>query len=50
VYFAVNNLLTITKYRGFDPDLGSSDPLSSGIDFGFYPQARSYMVGLNVGF
>lgn len=50
VYFAVNNLLTITKYRGFDPDLGSFDPLSSGIDFGFYPQARSYMVGLNVGF
>jgi TonB-dependent starch-binding outer membrane protein SusC len=50
VYFAVNNLLTITKYRGFDPDLGSSDPLSSGIDFGFYPQARSYMLGLNVGF
>ena len=50
VYFAVNNLLTITKYRGFDPDLGSFDPLSSGIDFGFYPQARSYMLGLNVGF
>lgn len=50
VYFAVNNLLTITQYRGFDPDLGSFDPLSSGIDFGFYPQARSYMLGLNVGF
>lgn len=50
VYFAVNNLLTLTQYRGFDPDLGSFDPLSSGIDFGFYPQARSYMLGLNVGF
>lgn len=50
IYFAVNNLVTLTKYRGFDPDLGSFDPLSAGIDFGFYPQARSYMWGVNVGF
>jgi len=50
VYFAVNNLATFTNYKGFDPDLGSFDPLSAGIDFGFYPQARSYMWGINVGF
>ncbi len=50
VYFAVNNLWTFTKYKGFDPDLGSFDPLSAGIDFGFYPQARSYMWGVNFGF
>ncbi|TAD98756.1 MAG: SusC/RagA family TonB-linked outer membrane protein, partial [Bacteroidetes bacterium] len=50
VYFAINNLVTVTKYRGFDPDLGSFDPLSAGIDFGFYPQARSYMAGINIGF
>ena len=50
VYFAVNNLSTFTKYKGFDPDLGSFDPLSAGIDFGFYPQARSYMCGINIGF
>lgn len=50
IYIAANNLLTLTKYRGFDPDFSGGDPLSSGIDYGFYPQAKSYMVGLNLNF
>lgn len=51
VYIAANNLFTMTKYKGYDPDIASgSDPLSSGIDYGFYPQAKSYMVGLNLNF
>jgi len=50
IYVAANNLLTLTKYRGFDPDFSGGDPLSSGIDYGFYPQAKSYMVGLNLNF
>lgn len=44
-YVGANNLLTFTKYKGFDPEIGGS---SYGIDRGFYPQARSFMVGVNV--
>ncbi|WP_246849933.1 MULTISPECIES: SusC/RagA family TonB-linked outer membrane protein [Rufibacter] len=42
-----NNLLTFTKYTGFDPEIGGG---SYGVDRGIYPQARSLMFGLNVGF
>ncbi len=45
VYTGSNNLLTFTKYSGFDPEIGGS---SYGIDRGFYPQARSFMAGINV--
>jgi TonB-dependent starch-binding outer membrane protein SusC len=50
IYVAANNVYTFTKYKGFDPDFSSSNPLTSGIDYGFYPQARTYMVGLNLNF
>ena len=51
VYLAVDNLLTITGYSGFDPEIGSTGwILQSGIDQGFYPQARTTRVGLNVSF
>ncbi len=50
VYVAANNLITLTRYQGFDPDLGSAAVLASGVDFGMYPQARTYMVGVNVKF
>lgn len=47
VYVSANNLVTFTKYTGYDPEIGGS---SYGIDRGIYPQARSYMFGLNVTF
>ncbi|HYG21074.1 MAG TPA: SusC/RagA family TonB-linked outer membrane protein, partial [Ohtaekwangia sp.] len=50
VYVAANNLLTLTRYQGFDPDFSSPNALASGIDYGFYPQARIYMAGLNLTF
>lgn len=50
VYVAVNNLATFTKYKGFDPDFSSNNPLVSGIDMGYYPQARTIMGGLNLTF
>ena len=50
VYAGVNNLYTFTKYRGFDPGASSGDPLSSGIDYGFYPVPRTYMFGVNFKF
>lgn len=50
MYAAVNNLYTFTKYRGFDPGASSGAPIGGGIDFGFYPVPRMYMLGLNVNF
>ena len=48
-YVSVNNLATITNYSGYDPDIGSSGgALASGVDYGFYPQARTYMFGVNI--
>ncbi|MDJ1504246.1 TonB-dependent receptor [Xanthocytophaga agilis] len=46
IYITGNNLLTFTKYTGFDPEIGGG---SMGVDRGIYPQARAFMVGLNLG-
>jgi hypothetical protein len=32
-----------------DPEVGSWNPLAAGIDNGFYPQARTFTLGINVG-
>ncbi|MFW6327016.1 MAG: hypothetical protein ACOC2F_01755 [Bacteroidota bacterium] len=50
IYASASNLLTLTKYMGYDPDFSSGDPVASGIDYGFYPQPRTYSVGLNFKF
>lgn len=50
LYLAANNLFTLTKYMGYDPDLGSSSALSAGVDYGMYPQAKTIMVGLQFKF
>ena len=51
IYVSANNLLTLTGYQGFDPDIGSSGgTLSSGVDYGFYPQARTIMGGVIIKF
>ena len=47
LYVTGENLLTFTKYTGYDPEIGGS---VSGIDRGYYPQARSIMFGCNVSF
>jgi TonB-dependent starch-binding outer membrane protein SusC len=47
VYLSGNNLVTFTEYNGYDPEIGGS---SYGIDRGVYPQARSYMIGVNLTF
>ena len=49
VYVAAENLLTFTKYDGFDPEI-SSGGTSLGVDRGVYPQAKVYTVGLNLSF
>ena len=49
VYFTANNLFTITKYRGFDPDIGSNGwILDTGIDKGYYPSNKSFSFGASV--
>ncbi|MEY3801666.1 MAG: hypothetical protein RLZZ548_1546 [Bacteroidota bacterium] len=51
IYLSANNLYTLTKYMGYDPDLGSvGGALGAGIDNGFYPQARSIMMGFSIRF
>ena len=47
VYFRAENLFTWTKYWGFDPEIGSGST-SLGVDYGVYPQARTYTVGFNI--
>lgn len=43
-YFTATNLFTITKYSGYDPEVGS------GVDYGNYPQSRTFTFGLNANF
>lgn len=45
VYTTANNLFTITNYSGFDPEIGMDN---NGLDVGRYPQARSFIFGLNI--
>lgn len=47
VYVGAENLFTITKYHGYDPEI-SSGGTSLGIDKGVYPQARTFLIGVNV--
>ena len=52
LYFSAQNLLTITKYSGMDPEIGYGfdEDWVSGIDLGYYPSARTFLVGVNIQF
>lgn len=50
VYGMVDNLVTWTKYWGFDPEISSGSGNAQGIDRGIYPQPRTWTVGVNVSF
>ncbi|MFC5409348.1 SusC/RagA family TonB-linked outer membrane protein [Larkinella bovis] len=57
IYVSSQNLLTFTKYTGLDPEIGvngsagdASKLLTNGIDYGQYPQPRTLLIGLNIGF
>ena len=52
LYFSTQNVFTITKYSGIDPEIGIqlSNPTQNGVDQGTYPHSRSYTFGLNVSF
>lgn len=56
IYASAYNLLTFTKYPGLDPEMTTSDnsaaegDAATGIDWGTYPVARSYNIGIQVNF
>ncbi len=55
IFISAQNLLTITNYSGYDPDVGKyllndDSGLMTGFDNSFYPQARSFFAGINLNF
>ena len=50
IYLTGSNLFTLTEYSGFDPTASSGDPLGGGIDQGFYPTAKQFLLGINLKF
>ena len=54
LYFQVQNLFTFTGYSGMDPEVGyggdSYTNITQGIDLGYYPTSRNFLVGVNVKF
>jgi TonB-linked SusC/RagA family outer membrane protein len=55
VYVQAQNVFTITKYSGMDPEIGSNEETNwegpeFGIDRGVYPQARTFVYGVNITF
>lgn len=51
LYFTVQNLYTFTKYSGMDPEVNyaGQDDLRMGTDFFTYPQATTFIFGINLG-
>ena len=51
LYATGSNLLTWTKYSGFDPEVSTmGSGLTPGVDFGAYPKSRSFVFGINLAF
>jgi TonB-dependent starch-binding outer membrane protein SusC len=54
IYISAQNLLTFTKYSGYDPEVGNHIPgsstLTNGIDYAVYPQPKGFQVGINANF
>lgn len=51
-YISGQNLLTATKYTGYDPEVGNrtNNSLTNGIDWAIYPQPKAFQVGVQVNF
>ncbi|HKK12738.1 MAG TPA: SusC/RagA family TonB-linked outer membrane protein, partial [Flavobacteriaceae bacterium] len=50
LYISASNLVTLTKYRGYDPTTSNGAPIGGGIDQGFYPNPITYLFGINLKF
>lgn len=44
IYVQGSNIFTLTPYTGYDPEVGG------GVDYGNYPQSRTFLVGANISF
>jgi TonB-dependent starch-binding outer membrane protein SusC len=52
VYVTGQNLLTFTKYTGYDPEVNAygTSSVALGVDYGTYPQSKTIIAGLNISF
>ncbi len=50
LYVSANNIFTFTEYRGYDPSASSGSPIGAGIDQGYYPVPRTFLLGVNLNF
>jgi TonB-linked SusC/RagA family outer membrane protein len=54
IYVSAQNILTFTKYTGYDPEVGNrtinTSSLTNGIDAAVYPQPKAYQVGIQANF
>jgi len=50
IYVSGENLLTFSKYKGYDPDFISDGLINRGYDYGSFPNARTFMFGIQAGF
>ena len=51
LYAQVQNAFTFTKYDGMDPEIGyGNSGWVSGIDYGYYPRPRTFLMGVNLKF
>lgn len=48
LYLTANNVFTVTDYSGFDPGLGNGGTFTKGVDRGFYPLSKSFILGINL--
>jgi hypothetical protein len=50
-YLSAQNLITWTKYSGFDPEVSAyNSALTPGFDYSVYPRARTMTAGINLNF
>ena len=52
-YVEAQNAWLFSKYKGFDPEVsstGGAEDRTAGVDYGAYPQARTFLFGVNLGF
>src|SRR5699024_7191122 len=51
LYTSGKNLITLTNYSGYDPEVSAYNNLGNlGADYGTYPKAKTYLMGIKLGF
>ncbi len=50
VFLSADNVFTLTKYSGFDPEVTNKENLNAGVDDAFYPHGRIVSCGINITF